>query len=376
MLQILRVDVDRAPGGDAQSRLPAGARQGIHGANRHRGRAAAGVDDAQKALPRASGGGEVRDPVGRLAVERRRARRDAGEVGQVPGGARQQAHHFDFHIRVNAHCEPPLAAPGAEGAGQLTVAPLQVHGAEGARGATGHGGANHVAGVALVVHALDRHRGGTAARVDDAQVAPLAGVAGRIEERHLALPDALARWRHFAHAGEEPVRGSQVRQHFDVQRRGNHEAPVPRAGAGGADALQPERGIPVLQVLRVEMDGASAAHDQNDGAVGDAGVVDGVDENVPPTCAVVDDAHEALPARRWLAGGRRGGRKQRYQVCHPRRPDGIDGKGERGRGETQPAQRNGGHDGGLRPRRHASPHHSTGSRPAVGALLPQTWTCR
>ena len=245
------------------------------------------VGDAREALLRRVGGGyEQRDAlVGAVG----------GQVGQVAGGAFQQIHHLNGSIGGDA--QPPLAGAVAKPPAQAGAARFKFLSREGA-GFPGRQSQIDIPGggrpCAAVVHACNRNLGAAAVGVDEAQLAHLVAVAAGVENRRQVQNFGLGSFagHQIVHAGQEPVRGADIGQRFNVQVGFQLQPPIPLAAAGAAG--QSLGRVARLQVIGVEVRRGFGAQGKPDRPGPPAGVVDRKDAHRAGFAGAVDDANEAL----------------------------------------------------------------------------------
>ena len=146
------------------------------------------------------------------------------QVGEVSGGALQQAGHLDRGVR--RHEELPFPESVAETAAESACARLELLGRDRARLPRGETQTNRAARRRLSRVVATRHgdRDLAVGGIDQAQVAHLAPVAARVEERNVLTERSLA--HDLVHGGHEPVRGPDVRQGLDVEVARNEQAPI------------------------------------------------------------------------------------------------------------------------------------------------------
>ena len=247
------------------------------------------ADHPHESLPRAARRGKQRQPVqGGAIFQRRRVVRRRREVGQVPGGALQEAHR---EPREAARSQPPLPVAVAE-----AVRVFQRLGGQRERGLRPH--KRQRAGYRMPLAPVVVAAGGPPRRlglvVHHPQDAALVPVAAGIEERHHPV---LA---HIVHGGDEAVLGANVGQHLNIQRGNHRQSPVADSRRAHAVA-ETLRLVAFLQVRRVEMNCPGRTQVQAHPPGANAGIVHRIDVRVAVGVAPVHDTHEALPA----AAGRR-----------------------------------------------------------------------
>ena len=233
--------------------------------------------------------------------------RRRGPVGEVAARGRQQAQDRDRH--VGPDLQPPLPAPGTERTLEVPAL-FQLHGAECPRRSRRHGKPNAPAAHPSVIHGFDHHRSLAGSPVDQPQKALLIEVSARVEVDDPVLQRSRGiRRRDGVHRRDETVRGAHEGQHFQPQAALDLQAPVALARAPRASD-QPLGGIPVLEIVRVDVDRLSRIDADLHRSVFRAAIVDGVDGEGAGLPIMVRDAQEALPATRMTRCG-----KERHRLA-------------------------------------------------------------
>ena len=226
----------------------------------------------------------------RLPGPQRHLVRDRGQIGQVSGGARQQAHHLEGLFGL--HQQSPLAPARAERTAQpFRPARLQLLGTERARHPRPKRELHRTARRgALVVNPLDGHLGAPGTGIDEPQPAHLVGVLPRIE-RHHPVPRP-ARRRHVVHRSQKAVLGADVGQHLKLQRTRELETQVPLPHPDAL--LQTLVRVTLLQVAGVEVLRLLRTDGERHRTVPSPSLVPGVDAHRARLARAVDHPHEAL----------------------------------------------------------------------------------
>ena len=319
----------------------------VEGFDVHRARLAGVVDDADEPLDAVSQparrGGKERDIVHEEAAVEHGARGRGGQVDEVPGGARDEAHHLERPGR--GHREPPPALTRAERAGEPRCPGLELVRAQHAGGTCRKLEKYRARGRrAGVVDGLDENLGRLRPGVDEPQPARLRDVAPGVEQGH-PVP-GRSRRDAVVHGGEESVGGADVREHVDIEPGDELEPPVAFAFAGRA--FEADGRVPPFEIRGAELHDLARADLESEGAPVRARVVDCVDAHLAGKVVVVDDAYHALmPAfgptlRRGEEGDAirsrdrspvrgQGGRQHRRRLRRARGRRG-EGNGVRGRG--------------------------------------------
>ena len=261
------------------------------------------VDDPHEPLapPGVGGRGKQRHGVrGRRAmVARLGVVGHPGEVRQVPGRAREKAHHLDRLLR--AHHELPLAGARAERAGEIVPSALELRSAQHARRPRRHRDLDHVVRrPPLVVNTLDADLYRLISRVHEAKPTHLVLIPARIEGDHPVHRFGL---RHeVVKAGEETVLcRPHVGQHLEVEGACQLQAPVPLVGRT-RPFLDTLLVVAALQVVGVEVHRLVRADGNGHRTGGHPRIVECLDVNLARAVGAIDDSREALAPER--IGGR------------------------------------------------------------------------
>ena len=242
------------------------------------------------------------------------------QVGEMSGGRLHRAPHLDIPIR--AHEELPLALSVSQATAEAARARFELLRRDlprpRRRQSQGHLAARR--GAAFVVAALNGHPDPAPGEIDQAQPAHLVAVASRVEDRHPMhrLAPHFDRGHDIVHRGQEPVRGTDVCPHLEVEVRLEPQAPVslPLTQPPG----QALRRVAPLQITGVEVPGLPRAQRQRDRPVTPARVIGAGDADRPCTRGVIDDPGKAL-----LDVARRSEKRKDVVLrfgrrCHERKP--------------------------------------------------------